>query len=386
MSMKSDICFLCLDAYPLLNKEIDLGYCGGGEKKVVLLGKELAKRKYGVTFITYYETEPRLENIDAIRVIKSYKSTSKENILKRSYKIWNCLRNANSNIYIVSSGFLGPITLFCRLFRKKYIYWIASDRTVQLKTINEKTSFVEKFYLYLSLKLSDFVFVQNTFQKGVIEAKFKKRCVLLKNPLEIPHAEINTNEKFNCKKVYWIATVREIKQPHIFLELAKNLPQFQFILVGGPEYGNRDLFDEIQESAAGLPNLTLLGFIQPDAIIEYLCGASLLVNTSKAEGFPNTFLEAWASYTPVVSLNVNPDSVLTKNKIGLCSGSLDRMLEDIIDILSDEGRYTDMCRRCREYAVTEHDVNNIGDAFESALDAMFEANSSLQGNDANHCE
>jgi len=51
-----------------------------------------------------------------------------------------------------------------------------------------------------------------------------------------------------------------------------------------------------------------------------------VINTSNFEGFPNIFLEAWATGVPVISLNVDPGNVIKKRRLGICcEGSLERM-------------------------------------------------------------
>ena len=42
----------------------------------------------------------------------------------------------------------------------------------------------------------------------------------------------------------------------------------------------------------------------------------LLVNTSKWEGFSNTFIQAWMRSVPVMTLGVNPDGLLDNSYLG----------------------------------------------------------------------
>ena len=96
--------------------------------------------------------------------------------------------------------------------------------------------------------------------------------------------------------------LREVKQPAVFLDLARRVPHVRFVMVGGSVPSDPQYAAKIRDAARSIPNLTLTGQVPQREVVRILRSASILVNTSRFEGFPNAFLEAWAAGSPVVSL------------------------------------------------------------------------------------
>ena len=74
--------------------------------------------------------------------------------------------------------------------------------------------------------------------------------------------------------------------------------------------------------------MKVVGFVKPSEVIEYFKAASVFINTSTSEGFPNTFLQAWQCEVPVVSLAVDPNEVITEYGLGFHSETMDQMIAD----------------------------------------------------------
>jgi hypothetical protein len=129
-----------------------------------------------------------------------------------------------------------------------------------------------------------------------------------------------------------VATIRSWKRPIQFTNLAEMFPHEQFIMIGGRDFKDGYLYDEIKQRAEKIENLQFLGF-QPLEVTEtYFDKCKVFVNTSKYEGFPNTFLQAWRRGIPVISY-VDPDDVIKTNRLGKVVESekeLSSALEEIL--------------------------------------------------------
>ena len=123
-------------------------------------------------------------------------------------------------------------------------------------------------------------------------------------------------EKANPPIVLWVGSMAEVKQPELFVKLAEAIPEARFQMIGGHS-GNQELYDWMKAAAGRISNLEFLGVVPFDEIDEYFGRASILVNTSMFEGFPNAFIQAWMHYVPVVSLNAGSDGLICENGLGV---------------------------------------------------------------------
>jgi glycosyltransferase involved in cell wall biosynthesis len=157
-----------------------------------------------------------------------------------------------------------------------------------------------------------------------------------------------------------MARVDSWKRPELFLDLATHFPDQSFVLVGPPSQIEPDNLLQLLERAKGIPNLRVLAgvpFGDTPALFE---DAMVFVNTSSAEGFPNTFLQAAASGTPVVSWAVNPEGVLERYEMGYCANQdWTRLLGYLQLLCRDEALRRRLGENGRHYVQQVHDPGTI---------------------------
>jgi glycosyltransferase involved in cell wall biosynthesis len=355
--MTKKLCFVSLSSYPLLGGE-NLGYVGGAEVQQVLLAKELVKHNYKVTFITYSDGQPSAERVGDIEVIKVYKreDVTSLSLLVKARAVWRAMKKADADIYFHEAGAPGVVPIFCFLRRKKFIFYIPSDANVSRELAHANVKFYHRVANWLDIKLANVIICQSEFQREMLEGNFGRKGLIIKNAFSLSREP--KPEKTHPPIVLWVATIYEVKQPELFLKLAGAITAAKFQMIGGPS-SSLDFYNRVKEAAIRMPNLEFLGFVPFHQIDEYFKRASIFVNTSKYEGFSNTFIQAWMHYIPVVSLHSDPDDIIGKHKLGFHSKTLEQLVEDTKMLLANQVLREEMGENGRRYVEREHDMAHV---------------------------
>jgi glycosyltransferase involved in cell wall biosynthesis len=237
----------------------------------------------------------------------------------------------------------------------RFVFHIAHDRDVQpLKIQWKKPYLIPEFMLMqYGIKNADTIIAQTQFQANQLLKNYGKTATVIPNAHPVPP---------NCKKntdkiiILWIANWKSLKQPEIFIKLAEkigNNDKVRLIMLGrNDNYGQ--LVTQARKN-----RIKVMGEIPNDEANALLESAHILVNTSKQEGFSNTFIQAWMRRVPVVSLSVDPDGILHRKKIGYCSGSFDKLVLDTQKLIIDQELRETMGTRAREYAIKHFSLENM---------------------------
>ena len=130
----------------------------------------------------------------------------------------------------------------------------------------------------------------------------------------------------------------------------------KFIMIGCAL--NKPWYREMLKKMSALENLEYLGERSLKEVNEVLARAHIFVNTSTYEGFPNTFIQAWMRKVPVVSLNVNPDNIIDRNRIGFFSKTYNQMVKDVARLIQDSKLRHDMGERAQTFAFDNFSMKN----------------------------
>ena len=296
-----------------------------------------------------------------------------ENILNKYgffFDTWNLLRilkRVNPDVLYQNGGcaYTGISAFYSKRANCKMIWHVASDNDLSFeykKWLDIKPhAFIDKRILYWGIKNADEVIVQSEYQKKIVKKINHNAPVhLVRNfhPLPERNAVYNKSEK-----IIWVANIKELKQPEVYLELSKALFErkinVECLMVGAPATHPTGYQELIESHISKIPNIKYLGKLSVRSVNEMIMKSKLLINTSKWEGFPNTFIQAWMRKTPVVSLHCDPDNILKNYKCGLVSGSLEKMIEDVIFLLNNEDQRAIMGENAQKFAFEKHSLDNL---------------------------
>jgi len=193
------------------------------------------------------------------------------------------------------------------------------------------------FLINISLEGADLLVAQNEEQRGKAEKRFWwKKIRMCKNLQEIPEKL----EKFEKPTVIWVGRLDENKNPKIFVDLAKEFPECEFLMVG---YGNEEL---IRDRPG---NLKFFGKLPREETLRLISSSWVLVNTSnsESEGIPNVILEAMLCGTPVLSLNVRVEGIAYE----VFCGDIKVLIERLRDLLSSREKVLNLGEKLRREAL-----------------------------------
>lgn len=138
------------------------------------------------------------------------------------------------------------------------------------------------------------------------------------------------------------------------------MPDQSFVMVGPPSGTDPSNLPELEASMARLPNLRWMGSVSFEDTARLFEEALVFVNTSQAEGFPNTFLQAAACGTPIVSWAVDPEGILERFEMGSCAHRNWTRFEHMVRLLCvDDELRIKLGENGRSYVRKYHDSGAV---------------------------
>ena len=151
---------------------------------------------------------------------------------------------------------------------------------------------------------------------------------VLRNPQDFP---ISPPEKSSSPSILWVARWDLQKRPDIALRTAKELPDYDFYLIGAPNdiLHYKEVSQILRNKYKNYPNIHILDFVTEEQKNRLLSQSWILLNTSVREGLPISFLEAGANAMSIIS-SVNPDSYTEKYGAHVTNGNFKEAIETAV--------------------------------------------------------
>lgn len=339
------------------------GLSGGAEIQLVTLGRAFQQKGYDVEFIVNESSPPGYQCIDGIGVHKvpfKHMGMSNAYLLIDILRFFKSLVVINADIYLMKlpRHMLFPLGLYAALFRKKVVFIGQVDGDASKSKLKSTDNKIASSMYRLGLLFTDAIVAQTNFQKVGFTTRFKGQIQVIGNILTLSRTETFTKNG----SILWVGNSGKHKQPELFLELAARLPEYKFKMIMSPcSQRSDDSF--IREKLYQVPNLEYLGAVPFSQMASHFQMATLFVSTSESEGFPNVFLQAWQCRTPVASLNIDPDNVIQRFGLGRLSGSFERLVENVSELMSSDDIRTEMADNAQDYTLAHHSSEVVVDKY-----------------------
>lgn len=345
---------------------------GGAEYQVYLIIKALiAKGNFEIYYLCRNAIFEQTEGGYSMHTVRSNSPLSKYAKFTDSKNLLQALKAIDPDVVYQRNG--GAYTGVCAYYAKKHdkaFFWhLAHEKDISPINFSrwyDPFKMIDKLMLVYGIKNARTIIAQSNEQMRMLQANFGiTPNTVIPNFHPIPTSK---EKRLSTElRILWVANFNPNKQPHLCLEIAKKLelqPAVRLTMVGRAPTEYSTLVKEVNKQI----NIDYRGSLPIDDVNDLFQDADIFINTSCKEGFPNSFIQAWMREVPVVSLIVNPDDVLIKESIGLCSGSMHQMELDVFKLIEDKQLRLAMGKRARAYAIKNHSTANI-DALTDLLES-----------------
>lgn len=340
----------------MVGKKVD--NLGGAEVQQTIIAKMLLENGYDVCVLVHDIGQPNeMTTPEGLRLIKAYGKPS---------RFFTAMKRAGADVYYQRGGgsITGLIAIICRILGKKFIFATSTD--MDLDGVKEKgMNSIKRAIFRYGINTSTVV-IQTDEQHENLKKRFRKQGTVIRNSYSVPEETTQRKPEY----VIWVASFRDLKRPEMFVDLAEKLPEHQFLMVGGPYVHQPEIFDQIKERSASIPNIKLTGIVPYNEVGKQFDKAKLLICTSTIEGFPNTFLQAWSRGIPIVS-TVDPDRLIERLELGRHCSTVDEMVSAVRKILSDESLRIKTGEKAADYVKNNHHPDAISIKYIELIDSLL---------------
>jgi glycosyltransferase involved in cell wall biosynthesis len=349
-------------------------YLGGIETQLAVLAKGLVAQGCDVSLITYDHGQADDETLDGVRVLKAYRPQGGIRFLRtihpQSTRLWKAMRKADADVYLQMGAGLETwmVAQGCRIVPgkpKAFVFCLASDANFGAHLHAGVLGWEGKAYRS-GLRRADRIIAQTRRQQDGLMQATGHSCEILPMAVIPPFDRRMKRPPGKPSRVLWIGRITPGKRLEWLLEAARELPDVRFDVVGSPNRVS-EYAVAVAADADRLPNVSNHGRASAEQLAMLYQEAAVVCCTSELEGFPTTFLEAWACGIPVVT-TFDPDSVVAQHELGLVATSRDTLVRELASILRNTELYGRLSNSAIRYYEENHSVTNVSRRYKEMLE------------------
>lgn len=340
------------------------------------MARWLAGRGHEISVCTWAEGGPDDEVRDGVRIMKVCPPAAGLPVIRFFHPRWTALNRAmaraDAAIYYqnCAEATTGQVALWAHRHHRRFVFSVASDPECDPR-LPILTSLRERVLYRRGLELADGIITQTETQQHMLRAGFGLESTPLRMPSDV-HADTDFTTLHRQREgrfsVLWVGRVMPVKRPEMLIEIARALPDILFHLIGGADQ-DPAYWQSVEVRAREVPNVILHGRKDRVDILPLYRSCHLLLCTSTHEGFPNTFLEAFAHGLPVLT-TIDPDGLIERERLGAHCLDVDAFVRTIRMLAADRELLTCKAAAAWTYYYEQHALETAMPRFESFLDRI----------------
>ncbi len=342
---------------------------GGAEYQAHLLAEELSRRPdVSVTYLTRRppDSESARKFPYPIRAVGSTDGVRRMAVFYDAPHLWRTLWELRPDVIYqrMRQSYTAVCSHYGRRAKIPIFFHVASDNDLSYRRFPGRSwaslpfDAAEIASGNWGIRRASHVIVQTARQQELLRVRFgKEACAVVPNFQPLPQSLPAKPE--GRVTVLWISNIQAVKRPEMFLKLASAFtgrPDLQFMMIGHPSKrrSSRPLMQAIHEHT----NVSYLGGLPIAEVNRHLESADIFVNTSSFEGFPNTFIQAWARGAVVASVEVDIDGGMDTLGVGYCTHGFENLCTVIDRLAKSRTERQTVAQRAFEHVHRRHSLGN----------------------------
>lgn len=374
---RPSVCIVAPHSFGIMADRPEFAHLGGGaETQLRLIAGGLVEQGYAVSVVVLDHGQAQEMTHKGIRLFRAHALSDGWPVVRfihpRMTAIWKAMERADADVYVqrCADGLTGVVARWCRSRQRSFVFSTASDADCDPDLPNLKCR-RDKWLFRYGFSRADRVVCQTERQRDALLKNFGIHATGIASCAEAASSPTATRwhpDGQDRARVLWVGRFAPVKRLELLLDVAELAPEIKFDVVG-PATNDREYATELTDRAGRLSNVVLHGHVPHSRVGEYYDRATVLMCTSRWEGFPNTFLEAWGRGRPTIT-TVDPDELVRRKGLGMVAAAARSLAACARALATDGSAWRRASEAASRHFAEQHTVSAAISAYEDLLGGL----------------